>query len=412
MQNWRAFSEQLGVTQDIPNDAMEKAMSKDISVRRGGGGAATTAGTTFQEDTGAYLATLILAENLAPSILDLPADVTLEAIASETWNALDDIELHTSAGGRVFIQCKTSISLSSDPESTFGKVIRELIAKVLPLTARDAKDPIEFVTSAVLPTVPLDPILNRCALIVGRNAPASISVHLQRALDVIRAQRRKTTPRHISHVRTSRPRRPTKSSEARSTTQSMSERADRWESGSTRPPTRCKYSRSSTSNASTLRRMVLIEPWPTTSWRGAIVREPTDAARAWNALIGVVRRFGPFRTGGGREFLRNALLKAGLRLRGPTDPTDAEFESTYRLQIAKQLDKIRLYGIEDIISNPDESSREYPLQRAFVASLVSPDEELSAAPSPPGRPSPTLGTKRRRSVSCSSERQAPARRRS
>src|SRR5687768_11446584 len=96
-----------------------------------GGGAATSAGTTFQEDIACYFATLILAESLAEPPTGLPQGVHLAAIVAESPQPIDDLLVATSVGGVLYVQAKTSLSLSKALDSEFAKVIDQFVRQRL-----------------------------------------------------------------------------------------------------------------------------------------------------------------------------------------------------------------------------------------------------------------------------------------
>lgn len=137
-------------------------MAKE-SKPKSGGAAATTAGTTFQEDVACYFSVLILSEANAEPPLALPATTRLLDLVAESAQPVDDLVLQTSEGGVLFVQAKNSLSLSdredSELASVFGQFVRQFVSGVnfpgrerRPLDARD-----------------------RLALAVSQRAPATIS---------------------------------------------------------------------------------------------------------------------------------------------------------------------------------------------------------------------------------------------
>ena len=88
------------------------------------------AGADFQNRIGAWLATLILADTGARTPWDLPSDVILTSLRSETDRPADDLMVTTSANGQVFIQAKLSLSLGDkDKEltSTMDQFVRQFL---------------------------------------------------------------------------------------------------------------------------------------------------------------------------------------------------------------------------------------------------------------------------------------------
>ena len=90
------------------------------------GGAATTSGTTFQEDVAIWYACLILAEQNG-GLFSLANSVIFDGFICETAQPSDDINIGFSNGGRILIQAKSSISLSNRKGSEFNKVIHQFI---------------------------------------------------------------------------------------------------------------------------------------------------------------------------------------------------------------------------------------------------------------------------------------------
>src|SRR5580693_2218283 len=92
-----------------------------------GGGAATHAGTNYQNRVDAWTAVQILAEQDVTPPWGLPATVTLETLHAEAPNPIDDLVVHTSAGGKVFVQAKHTVSLETTPTSPLGSTIAQFV---------------------------------------------------------------------------------------------------------------------------------------------------------------------------------------------------------------------------------------------------------------------------------------------
>ncbi len=86
------------------------------------GGAATTAGVRFQDTVTAWFAVRVLADSAATPLAGLPSETTLEFLLAETTQPTDDLNVGTSADGRIFIQAKTSLPLSIGRDSELRKV--------------------------------------------------------------------------------------------------------------------------------------------------------------------------------------------------------------------------------------------------------------------------------------------------
>ena len=82
-----------------------------------GGGQATTAGVEFQAQVAALLASDLVSERQLDARLRL-GSARAALLRLETEAPIDDILVHTDAGGFVFIQAKTSPPLDSAPPST------------------------------------------------------------------------------------------------------------------------------------------------------------------------------------------------------------------------------------------------------------------------------------------------------
>jgi hypothetical protein len=97
------------------------------------GGAATTAGIDSQGRLAASLACSILAETEASVPWGWPEDVTLESVALETREHVDDIGITSSTGARAYVQAKLTLtlSLSEKPTSEFGKAMRAFVGQYL-----------------------------------------------------------------------------------------------------------------------------------------------------------------------------------------------------------------------------------------------------------------------------------------
>ena len=147
----------------------------EVERSKSGGGAATSGGTTFQEDVACYLSTLILAETKAEPPTGLPQSVNLCEIVAETPQAIDDLMVGTSAGGILYIQAKTSLSLSGNEASEFAKVITQFVRQRW-LGARPIGGEIR----------PLDTSRDRFILVVGHAAPTTITDSLASVLSKCR----------------------------------------------------------------------------------------------------------------------------------------------------------------------------------------------------------------------------------
>ena len=90
------------------------------------GGAATSAGITFQQQVGALFGACLLAEERVDERLNLGSAVPV-SLRFETEAPVDDILVSTSNDGYIAIQAKTMAFLSRDLTSPFGKTVSQFV---------------------------------------------------------------------------------------------------------------------------------------------------------------------------------------------------------------------------------------------------------------------------------------------
>ena len=90
------------------------------------GGAATSAGITFQQQVGALFGACLLSEERVDGRLNLGTAVPVW-IRFETEAPVDDILVCTSNDGYIAVQAKTKVSLSRDLTSPFGKTVSQFV---------------------------------------------------------------------------------------------------------------------------------------------------------------------------------------------------------------------------------------------------------------------------------------------
>lgn len=147
-------------------------MTERTDSRIGGGGAATSAGILFQQRLGALIGSWLLNQQPLSAFLGLGNACPIW-MRFETEAPVDDILVETSAGGYVAIQAKTTVSLSSDLTSPFGKTVSQFVRHWL--ACRDG-------VGRSMWDRPLDPNLDRLMLAVGLNAPDTVVGTLADAL--------------------------------------------------------------------------------------------------------------------------------------------------------------------------------------------------------------------------------------
>ena len=137
-----------------------------------GGGNATAAGVNFQAAVGAAFACRLLADRPLDERLRL-GNANLRSIRFETEAPLDDILIETSAGGWVFIQAKTSLSLSTRPGSELGKTAEQIVRQFQACTSGSGARGWDR---------PLDPERDRMLIAVSSDAHGTIKRDLAIAL--------------------------------------------------------------------------------------------------------------------------------------------------------------------------------------------------------------------------------------
>jgi hypothetical protein len=152
--------------------------------RRSGGGVATSLGMDYQFRVAAWAAVRILAEQDASLLWDLPVGTVLESVRCEAGSsdidsgvAVDDIILQTSSGGRIYIQAKRTLQLSSLPTSELGKTIEQFVR--------------QFRSDAIAGNETEDPnsiglMQDRLVIVVGSNCYAPVRTVLPSMLTKVR----------------------------------------------------------------------------------------------------------------------------------------------------------------------------------------------------------------------------------
>ena len=136
------------------------------------GGAATSAGVIFQQKIGAIFCTCLLAEKAVDERLDL-GNATPVWLRFETNAPVDDILVSTSTNGYLAVQAKTTVSLSTDMSSPFGKTISQFVRHWL--ACRTGNGDPEW-------NRPLDSSRDRLVLAVSPQAPKPVREDLPKAL--------------------------------------------------------------------------------------------------------------------------------------------------------------------------------------------------------------------------------------
>jgi hypothetical protein len=266
-------------------------------------GAATTSGTTFQEDVATWLACMTLAESKAPSILGLAPGVWLEDVLAETTSPVDDLRCRTSAGGSVFFQCKTSFSYS-EKDIAFASIIDQFIRQWS-----------EGCVDSMGRPRAMDPERDRLVIAVGHSAPATVVNRLRELLNRLRSADANNLSGILEAISAGQLQ---DWQILKSVLSSHHERLFR------RVP-------EETELLSLLRIMFVLplDLQPDGADRRQadillrqVLDEPIRSSEAWNLLLSAVRRFSPKRTGGNLAYFRTVVQSNGLIAR-PADRSKA-----------------------------------------------------------------------------------------
>ncbi|MFF3920387.1 hypothetical protein ACFYZB_44680 [Streptomyces sp. NPDC001852] len=141
------------------------------AARADAGGSAGAGGFDYQHRVAAWLAVAAVAGSASPGVQGLWTG-TVERIACETGEPVDDCRVHTSDGRTLALQAKRSITLSQSEESELSKTVAQFVQqhlmpgheqdRLVLVTSRDASKPVRN---------DLEQVLDRL-----RNAPAERDV--------------------------------------------------------------------------------------------------------------------------------------------------------------------------------------------------------------------------------------------
>ncbi|MFH9044541.1 hypothetical protein ACH4FA_35170 [Streptomyces sp. NPDC017966] len=129
------------------------------AARADAGGSAGAGGFDYQHRVAAWLAVTAVAASASPGIQGLWTG-TVERIACETGEPVDDCRVHTSDGQTLALQAKRSITLSQSEESELGKTVAQFVQqhlmpgheqdRLVLVTSRDASKPVRKDLAEVL----------------------------------------------------------------------------------------------------------------------------------------------------------------------------------------------------------------------------------------------------------------------
>lgn len=129
------------------------------AARADAGGSAGAGGFDYQHRVAAWLAVTAVAASASPGVQGLWTG-TVERIACETGEPVDDCRVHTSDGRTLVLQAKRSITLSKSEESELGKTVAQFVQqhlmpgheqdRLILVTSRDASKPVRNDLAQVL----------------------------------------------------------------------------------------------------------------------------------------------------------------------------------------------------------------------------------------------------------------------
>jgi len=104
-----------------------------MNKKNSGGGSATHKGIGYQDRVAAWIAVHILAEQGVSTPWDLPENSTLEYMACETDQPVDDIAVGTSDDRSIFIQAKSVLSLGKKTHSSLASALDQFARQFIQL---------------------------------------------------------------------------------------------------------------------------------------------------------------------------------------------------------------------------------------------------------------------------------------
>jgi hypothetical protein len=114
-----------------PAPTKSRRKSKSAAKPMRAGGRATEAGMSFQAEVGMWLAANMLADQPVGQKFGLGHGERLASIRFESGKGVDDVIGTLSGGGKVAVQCKTSLALSTGERSDFRKTVTQMVAEVV-----------------------------------------------------------------------------------------------------------------------------------------------------------------------------------------------------------------------------------------------------------------------------------------
>jgi hypothetical protein len=267
-----------------------------------GGGAATHAGTDYQNRVAAWTAVHLLAEQEATPPWDLPPHTVLEFIRCETEQPVDDLLVGSSEGGYAFVQVKRRLNLETSPTSDLASTLDQFVRQVLSgrSTVRSDRpwereleadrDRLVLATSSdssgrIREQLPL--VLGRLRTLLSGQPleDAAANEHERAVLNVVRDLVRQSLE---------------------AATGEASTRAD----------------------VISVLRLVWVQVLDVSAGgrderevknllRSSVLKDPAQADLAWNTLVGMCANLARSRSGSDRPQLQEALVRAGIDVKAP-----------------------------------------------------------------------------------------------
>lgn len=260
------------------------------------GGAATTTGTTFQENVAAWFACLVLADVKAPPVAGLPSTVALDAVSAETIQPVDDLKVRSSDDGQLFVQVKAGALSCSAKNERFVSAFRQFVQQFH-----------SGYTSYGNERRELDQSRDRLILVVSGDTSDMIKNELRALLDTMR---------------------PCSDAAAFAETRMglsapQKKQLEIVEGIVAEQCTLLNIATNSPEQTQRLLRLtyVLSLDFGTTGMalreahallKESVLFDPSRSDEAWNLLITTVRTFAPSRMGGDRSYFRGVLQQHGL----------------------------------------------------------------------------------------------------
>ena len=295
-----------------------------------GGGAATHAGTNYQDYVAAWTAVQILAERDVSPPWDLPADVTLETLHAEAPNPIDDLAVETSAGGRALAQAKHTVTLATTPDSPLGSAVAQ------------------FVQEFAIANPAFDPTKDRFILITSPQSSTPIKADLRAFL-----RRLRTSP-HPDDEWTAG------SQDQLDAARVLREHLNReWEALRGAPP--------SDADMNALTRLIhvhILDVDPgghdarhvKDTLRQRVLKDPTRAENAWTTLITTAGEYAANHQRADRTALQRALTDAGIDLQAQRsyreDIERLTTHTTLTLEMLAQYSHITTGTTDVVIQRP------------------------------------------------------------